>query len=241
MPIELSRAKVKFIDAEGNSAQINTVALESSLEDIQQLTEESITNINAAKASSLGDISDATTQAINALDNAIGEVPLEDADDLRYTIAENATSPTTKAYAVGEYFYYGLTDDNKSDLCRVTKAIASGDTIYKTGVDKNCESVTKGIANVVNEEVTNLKSASFQNKGRLTNGADLNTIFDNAIYLLDSQSTAQYANAPADLSGASFLTVKQTSAIALQTIETLSGNKKTRYTDDSGVTWSNWM
>ena len=67
MPIELSRAKVKFIDAEGNSAQINTMALES-LEDIQQLTEESIANVNAAKASSLGDISDATTQAINALD-----------------------------------------------------------------------------------------------------------------------------------------------------------------------------
>lgn len=158
MPIELSRAKVKFTDAEGNSAQINTMALES-LEDIQQLTEESIANVNAAKASSLGDISNAATQAINALDNAIGEVPLEDADDLRYTIAENATSPTTKAYAVGEYFYYGLTDDNKSDLCRVTKAIASGDTIYKTGADKNCESVTKGIANVVNEEVTDLKSA----------------------------------------------------------------------------------
>jgi len=33
MPIELSRAKVKFIDAEGNSAQINTMVLES-LEDI---------------------------------------------------------------------------------------------------------------------------------------------------------------------------------------------------------------
>lgn len=157
MPIELSRAKVKFIDAEGNSAQINTMALES-LEDIQQLTEESIANVNAAKASSLGDISDATTQAINALDNAIGEVPLEDADDLRYTIAENATSPTTKAYAVGEYFYYGLTNDNKSDLCRVTKAIASGDTIYKTGANKNCESVTKGIANVVNEEVADVKN-----------------------------------------------------------------------------------
>lgn len=123
------------------------------------MAEESIANVNAAKASSLGDISDATTQAINALDNAIGEVPLEDADDLRYTIAENATSPTIKAYAVGEYFYYGLTDDNKSDLCRVTKAIASGDTIYKTGANKNCESVTNGIANVVNEEVTDLKSA----------------------------------------------------------------------------------
>jgi len=208
------------------------------------LAEESIANINAAKASSLGDISDATTQAINALDNAIGEIPLEDADDLRYTIAENATSPTTKAYAVVEYFYYELTDDNKSDLCRVTQAIASGDTIYKTGANKNCESVTKGIANVVNEEIADVKSALFStriNKGRLANGTNLNIIFDNAVYLLGSQDTAQYVNAPADLSGASFLTVKQTSTIALQTIEVLSGDRKTRYTDDSGAIWSNWV
>ena len=65
-----------------------------------------------------------------------------------------------------------MTNDNKSDLCRVTKAIASGDTIYKTGANKNCESVTKGIANVVNEEVTVLKSALNNISNRVE---DLNT------------------------------------------------------------------
>lgn len=159
------------------------------------MTEESIANVNAAKASSLGDISDAATQAINALDNAIGEVPLEDADDLRYTIADNATSPTTKAYAVGEYFYYGLTNDNKSDLCRVTKAIASGDTIYKTGANKNCESVTKGIANVVNEEVTDLKSALeasavstlysyMRHQGVVNNSGEWTNISENYLHII---------------------------------------------------------
>ena len=86
--------------------------------------------------------------------------------------------------------------------------------------------------------VLNNINACMLNKGQLTNGIDLNTIKENAIYLLDVQSSAQYVNTPL-ASGAGYLTVKNNSTTTFQTVESLIGNRYSRYTTD-GTTWSAW-
>lgn len=78
-----------------------------------------------------------------------------------------------------------------------------------------------------------------RNKGRLTNGTDLNSVTDNSIYLLGANNGAGYVNDP--ITGAGFLTTKATNAIILQTIEALAGTRYSRYSDDGGTTWSNWV
>ena len=78
-----------------------------------------------------------------------------------------------------------------------------------------------------------------RNKGRLANGTDLNTIKENAIYMLGGQSGANYVNNPIT-SGAGYLTAKHNSDVTLQIVESLSGTRYSRYTDD-GTTWSNWV
>ena len=79
-----------------------------------------------------------------------------------------------------------------------------------------------------------------QNKGRLANGTDLNTIANNSIHLLGGQTGAQYIHNPlAD--GAGYLTTKMENGIVLQICEALSGARYSRYSTDSGSTWSNWV
>lgn len=77
-----------------------------------------------------------------------------------------------------------------------------------------------------------------RNKGRLENGIDLNTIQENAVYMLGGQAGANYINNPLT-SGAGYLTVKHNGNITLQTVEALGGTRYSRYTEN-GSTWSNW-
>lgn len=77
-----------------------------------------------------------------------------------------------------------------------------------------------------------------RNKGRLSDGSDLNDLFENGVYLLGGQSGAGYLHNP--LTGAGFLTAKQTNAICLQTVEGLDGTVLRRYTENSGSTWTTW-
>ena len=78
------------------------------------------------------------------------------------------------------------------------------------------------------------------NRGRLENGTDLNTIRDNAIYMLGGQAGAQYVNNPIT-SGAGYLTAKNNGNVTLQVVEALAGTRYSRYTDDGGTTWSSWI
>lgn len=86
----------------------------------------------------------------------------------------------------------------------------------------------------VNPEST---SVYLENKGRLTNGTNLNTIIDNSIYLLGA--SGGYTNSPLDTS-AGFLTTKTVDTLSMQTCERLNGTRYTRYTTDSGSTWTSW-
>lgn len=79
-----------------------------------------------------------------------------------------------------------------------------------------------------------------QNKGRLANGTNLNTIVDNSIYFLSGQAVAQYVN-NALANGAAYLTTRATNGIVLQVCEAFSGTRYTRYSENSGSTWSNWV
>ena len=79
-----------------------------------------------------------------------------------------------------------------------------------------------------------------RNKGRLANGTNINSIIDNAIYLLGAQENANYVN-NAVSSGAAYLTVKTNNAIVFQTVESLGGARYSRYSNDTGVTWSSWV
>ena len=78
------------------------------------------------------------------------------------------------------------------------------------------------------------------NKGRLADNSDLNSIVNNSIYLLGSMPDADYVHCPIT-SGAGYLTVKRNSNIILQTVEALAGSRYSRYSSDSGSTWSNWV
>ena len=64
-----------------------------------------------------------------------------------------ASSTAASAHAVGEYFFLNGT------LYETTVAIAVGDTIASSGVNANCKTVPKGVANNLEGEVTELKSA----------------------------------------------------------------------------------
>lgn len=90
------------------------------------------------------------------------------------------------------------------------------------------------------KNTTELDSEYLRNKGRLANGTDLNTITENAIYFLAPQGTAQYVNNPL-ASNAGYLTAKLTGSVCLQVVESLAGTRYSRYTDNSGTTWSNWV
>lgn len=76
------------------------------------------------------------------------------------------------------------------------------------------------------------------NKGRLSGGTDLDDVYDNSIYLLETN--ADYVHDPLD-GNAGFLTTKVSGAIGIQEARRLNGVTKTRYTTDSGTTWSNWV
>lgn len=78
-----------------------------------------------------------------------------------------------------------------------------------------------------------------RNKGRLANNSDLNDVQENGVWLLGGQSGAQYVNNP--IMGAGYLTVKWNNNIGLQVIEALAGTRYSRYTENGGATWSNWV
>lgn len=74
------------------------------------------------------------------------------------------------------------------------------------------------------------------NKGRLADNTDLNTIEENAIYLLSS--SGGYTNVPPD-SGTGFLTIKTAGGVTLQVCEKFTGKRWTRYKTGSSE-WSGW-
>ncbi len=77
-----------------------------------------------------------------------------------------------------------------------------------------------------------------ENKGRLDNGTDLNTILNTGIYLLGTNSGC--INWAFD-TYAGFLTTKTVNQVTMQTAEKLNGERKTRNSTDYGNSWTSWV
>lgn len=82
-------------------------------------------------------------------------------------------------------------------------------------------------------------NVAIYNKGRLANGSDLNGVTDNSVYLLGGQTNAQYVN-NALTTSSGYLTVYANGQIVFQKVEGLDGTRYSRYSDDSGSTWTPW-
>lgn len=86
----------------------------------------------------------------------------------------------------------------------------------------------------------NTSSNAMVNQGKLAEETNLNSVVKNSIYYLGLMPASGYVNDPIT-SGAGFLTVKRFGDIILQTVEALSGTRYTRYSDNAGSTWSDWV
>lgn len=78
-------------------------------------------------------------------------------------------------------------------------------------------------------------SGYVQNKGRISDGSDMNTIKGNSVYLVGDN--AGHQNVPTQKAG--FLTTKTVNTITLQTYETLDGERYSR--NAVGDVWSEWV
>lgn len=83
-------------------------------------------------------------------------------------------------------------------------------------------------------------SVPIRNEGRLANGTDLNTVNENSVYLLGGQTSANYIN-NALTTGGGYLTVYANGLIVFQRIDGFDGTKYSRYSSDSGSTWTAWI
>ena len=79
------------------------------------------------------------------------------------------------------------------------------------------------------------------NKGIAPNETNLNSLKENAVYLLGQQSVASYSNSPLSSSDQGYLTVRQNGKTVFQVIEGFNGTRYTRYSTNNGSTWSNWI
>lgn len=86
----------------------------------------------------------------------------------------------------------------------------------------------------------NTASNALVNKGVLANETDLNSVLTNSVYLLSAMPGAGYLHCPVTL-GASYLTTKANGIVRFQTVEKLTGERYSRYSSDSGSTWSDWV
>lgn len=85
---------------------------------------------------------------------------------------------------------------------------------------------------------TDIDDSSYtKNMGKLSSNTDLNTLTDNAVYLLGYNYS--YVHRPWETL-AGFLTIKTVGSITLQTAESLSGTRKSRNSADGGSTWTEW-
>lgn len=85
----------------------------------------------------------------------------------------------------------------------------------------------------------NTASNALVNEGVLANETDLNTVLSNSVYMLSAMPGAGYTHCPVTL-GASYLTTKANGVVRFQTVEKLTGERYSRYSADSGSTWSTW-
>lgn len=179
-----------------------------------------VVDIDTYQQVTFGDFNDAPANAIYQVDLNTGTTVLNNPSPGRSGLLMTfAFSPITRHALIQHH--YALENGEITMYFRYS---------YKNGPDDFRWTEWRKVA-------TNISDKYVENKGKLAAGTDLNTLTDNAQYLLGYNTS--YTNRPWETL-ACFLTTKTTGFITLQTAEELTGLRKTRNSTDGGSTWTEW-